>query len=94
MLVPKWNNNAYRLENIIISLFAKRMNVSDFKEQIKTSTTLTSPPSVISSITKKVAQDVTIRQNRLLESVYCIVWIGGIVFKVRENSKIIDKAPN
>ena len=31
-------------------------------------------------------------QNRPLEPIYLIVWMDGIVFKVRENSKVINKA--
>nr|WP_287424351.1 transposase [Candidatus Brachybacter algidus] len=31
------------------------------------------------------------RQNRPLEDVYLIVWLDGIVFKVREQSKVINK---
>nr|WP_287494343.1 transposase [Candidatus Brachybacter algidus] len=30
-------------------------------------------------------------QNRPLEDVYLIVWLDGIVFKVREQSKVINK---
>ena len=30
-------------------------------------------------------------QNRPLEDLYLIVWMDGIVFKVRENSKVINK---
>lgn len=30
-------------------------------------------------------------QNRPLESVYCIVWMDGIVFKVRQAGKVVNK---
>ena len=35
--------------------------------------------------------DVIAWQNRPLDPVYLIVWMDGIVFKVRENSKVINK---
>ncbi|MDX5340057.1 MAG: IS256 family transposase [Cyclobacteriaceae bacterium] len=91
MLVPKRKNIADGVETIIISLYAKGMSVSDIEEQIKDLYNFEISTSAISRITERVAQDVTIWQNRPLESVYCIVWMDGIVFKVRENSKVIDK---
>ena len=91
MLVPKRRNIADGVESIIISLYAKGMSVSDIEEQIKDLYNFDISTSAISRITERVAQDVTIWQNRPLESVYCIVWMDGIVFKVRENSKVIDK---
>ncbi|MYY27276.1 hypothetical protein EH152_17805 [Elizabethkingia anophelis] len=30
-------------------------------------------------------------QNRRLEAVYCIVWMDGVVFKVRQGGKVINK---
>lgn len=91
MLVPKRKNIADGVESIIISLYAKGMSVSDIEEQIKDIYNFDISTSAISRITERVAQDVTVWQNRPLESVYCIVWMDGIVFKVRENSKVIDK---
>ena len=91
MLVPKRRNIADGVESIIISLYAKGMSVSDIEEQIKDLYNFDISTSAISRITERVAQDVTVWQNRPLESVYCIVWMDGIVFKVRENSKVIDK---
>jgi putative transposase len=91
MLVPKRKNIADGVETIIISLYAKGMSVSDIEEQIKDLYNFDISTSAISRITERVAQEVTIWQNRPLEPVYCIVWMDGIVFKVRENSKVIDK---
>ena len=91
VLVPKRKNIADGVENIIISLYAKGMSVSDIEEQIKDLYNFDISTSAISRITERVSQDVTLWQNRPLESVYCIVWMDGIVFKVRENSRVIDK---
>ena len=91
VLVPKRKNIADGVENIIISLYAKGMSVSDIGAQISELYNFDISTSAISRITERIAQDVTIWQNRPLESVYCIVWMDGIVFKVRENSKVIDK---
>ena len=47
--------------------------------------------SAISIITNKVNQAAQEWQNRPLDPVYLIVWMDGIVFKVRDNGKIINK---
>jgi putative transposase len=90
-LIPKHKNMAQGVENIIISLYAKGMSVSDIEEQIRELYNIELSTSTISRITERVTQDITLWQNKPLESVYCIVWMDGIVFKVRENSRVIDK---
>ena len=77
VLVPKRKNIADGVENIIISLYAKGMSVSDIGAQISELYNFDISTSAISRITERVAQDVTIWQNRPLESVYCIVWMDG-----------------
>lgn len=91
VLVPKRKNIADGVENIIISLYAKGMSVSDIEQQVRDIYDFDISTSAISRITERVTQDAVIWQNRPLESVYCVVWMDGIVFKVRENSRVIDK---
>ncbi len=91
MVVPKRGNMVDGLENIIVSLYAKGMSVSDIEEQIREAYGFEVSTSTISRITEKVVADITAWQNRPLEPVYLIVWMDGIVFKVRESSKVINK---
>ncbi|WP_295222550.1 transposase, partial [uncultured Chryseobacterium sp.] len=91
VLVPKRHNIIEGLENIIISFYAKGMSVSDIEEQIKELYDFEISTSAISRITNAVATEVVSWQNRPLEDLYLIVWMDGIVFKVRENSKVINK---
>ncbi|WP_110368542.1 IS256 family transposase, partial [Chryseobacterium sp. CBTAP 102] len=91
VLVPKRHNIIEGLENIIISFYAKGMSVSDIEEQIKEMYDFEVSTSTISRITNAVASEVVSWQNRPLEDLYLIVWMDGIVFKVRENSKVINK---
>jgi transposase-like protein len=67
------------------------MTVSDIEEQIREVYHFDVSTSTISRITETVANDVIAWQNRPLDPVYLIVWMDGIVFKVRENSKVINK---
>ncbi|MCA4808763.1 IS256 family transposase [Empedobacter stercoris] len=84
-LVPKRHNIIDGLENIIISFYAKGMSVSEIEEQIKEMYDFDVSTSTISRITNAVASEVVAWQNRPLDDVYLIV------FKVRENSKVINK---
>jgi transposase-like protein len=89
--VPKRRNMIDGLETIIVSLYAKGMSVSDIQEQIKDIYEFEVSTSAISRITERVARDIVSWQNRPLEPIYLIVWMDGISFKVRENSKVINK---
>ena len=91
MLIPKRQSMVDGLENVIVSLYAKGMSVSDIEEQIREVYNFEVSTSTISRITETVANDIIAWQNRPLEPVYLIVWMDGIVFKVRENSKVINK---
>lgn len=91
MIVPKRGNMVDGIENVIVSLYAKGMSNSDIEEQIREVYNFDISTSTISRITEKVSGDIIAWQNRPLEPVYLIVWMDGIVFKVRENSKVINK---
>ena len=67
------------------------MSVSDIEEQINEIYDFQVSTSTISRITQSVINEMTAWQNRPLEDLYLIVWMDGIVFKVRENSKVINK---
>jgi len=91
MIVPKRGNMVDGIENVIVSLYAKGMSNSDIEQQIREVYNFDVSTSTISRITEKVAGDIVAWQNRPLEPVYLIVWMDGIVFKVRENSKVVNK---
>lgn len=91
MIVPKRESMVEGIEEVIVSLYAKGMSVSDIEEQIKDVYKFELSAATISRITSRVAEDIVAWQNRPLERVYLIVWMDGIVFKVRENSKVVNK---
>jgi len=91
MLVPKRKSMVDGIENVIVSLYAKGMSNSDIEEQIREVYNFEVSTSTISRITDAVTNDIVAWQNRPLEPVYLIVWMDGIVFKVRESSRVINK---
>ena len=91
MIIPKRKSIVEGIENVIISLYAKGMSNSDIEEQVREVYNFEVSTSTISRITDRVSNDIVAWQNRPLEPVYLIVWMDGIVFKVRENSKVVNK---
>jgi putative transposase len=91
MLIPKRKSIVEGIENIIVSLYAKGMSNSDIEEQIRELYNFDVSTSAISRITDRISSDIVAWQNRPLEPIYLIAWMDGIVFKVRENSKVINK---
>ena len=72
MLVPKRENIAQGVENVIISLYAKGMSVSDIEEQIREVYDFEVSSSTISRITSAISNEVVTWQNRPLEDLYLI----------------------
>lgn len=90
-ILPKRSKLSEGIEKLVISLYAKGMSNSDIEEQLRELYDFRLPPSTISTITARVSEDVLAWQNRPLDPLYMIVWMDGIVFKVRENNKVINK---
>jgi transposase-like protein len=91
VLVPKRRGLAEGIEELVISLYAKGLSTRDIEEQLRELYGFNLSESAISTITHKVSEDILEWQQRPLESLYCIVWMDGIVFKVRHNGKVINK---
>lgn len=91
IIVPKRSQLSEGIESLIVSLYAKGMSNADIEEQLHEIYDFQVSTSVISKVTDKITDDIVAWQNRPLENVYLIVWMDGIVFKVRENSKVINK---
>lgn len=67
------------------------MSVSDIEKEMREIYKIELSTPAISIITNKVNQAAQEWQNRPLDPVYLIVWMNGIVFKVWDNGKIINK---
>ncbi len=91
VVVPKHQSRGLSIERLAISLYAKGMSVSDIEDELRDIYKINLSTSAISIITKKVTQAASEWQNRPLERLYMVVWMDGIVFKVSEAGKIINK---
>ena len=91
LVVPKHQSRGLSIERLVVSLYAKGMSVSDIEEEMHEIYGLNLSTSAISNITNKVNQQAIEWQNRPLDNLYLIVWMDGIIFKVRDNGKVINK---
>jgi putative transposase len=91
VVVPKHESRGLSIEKLVISLYAKGMSVSDIEDELRDIYEINLSTSAISIITNKVTQAAVEWQNRPLDRLYMVVWMDGIVFKVRESGKIINK---
>ena len=91
IVVPKHQSKSLSVENLVISLYAKGMSVADIEDELHHIYGFKLSTSAISIITNKVTQEAIEWQNRPLEAIYCVVWMDGIVFKVRQQGKVVNK---
>ena len=80
------------LDDKVISMYAKGMSYEDIGEHLRDLYGLEVSDSVLSSITNRIIVEVEQWQNRPLESVYAMVWLDAIHYKVRQDNRIVSKA--
>lgn len=91
LAVPKHQSRGLSIERLVISLYAKGLSVSDIEDELRDIYGINLSTSAISIITNKVMQAASEWANRPLERLYMVVWMDGIVFKVRESGKVVNK---
>lgn len=91
VVVPKHERMSQKVEDAIISFYAKGMTVSDIEQQVEEIYGLKLSQASVSNITNKVLDYLQDWQARPLERVYFVAWIDGIVFKVRHKGRVINK---
>jgi putative transposase len=90
-VVEKRQTRTDDIENRILAMYAKGMSTRDIEDHLRDIYGIEASSSLISRITEKVMPLVTEWQNRPLDAVYPIVFLDGIVFKVRRDAKVVNK---
>jgi len=80
------------LDHKVISMYGKGMSYADICTHLEELYGLLVSPASLSAITNRVLDDVKAWQSRTLESVYTIVWLDAIHYKVKEQGSIKTKA--
>lgn len=90
-VIEKRQTKSEDLESRIIAMYAKGMSNRDIEDHLREIYGVEASASLISRITDKIIPAVHEWQSRPLESIYPIVFLDGIVFKVRKDAKVINK---
>jgi putative transposase len=80
------------LEERTVSMYAKGMTTRDIAAHLADMYGVEVSDPMISTITDKVLPLVQEWQSRPLEQLYTFLYLDGIVYKVRDNGKIVNKA--
>ncbi len=89
--VEKRQTRTDDIEHRILAMYAKGMSTRDIEDHLRDIYGIEASSSLISRITDKVMPLVTEWQNRPLDEVYPIVFLDGIVFKVRKDGRVVNK---
>lgn len=76
----------------IIGLYGLGMSFRDISQHIKEIYDVTISHDTLSEITDRVIPQVKEWQNRPLNSIYPIVWLDAIHYKVRDGGKVVSRA--
>jgi transposase-like protein len=90
-LIEKYQNRSDGLENKIVAMYAKGMSTRDIEDHLRDIYGIDASPALISRITDKVLPAVVEWQSRPLDKVYPIVFLDGIVYKVKKDAKVVNK---
>lgn len=90
-LIPKGQRMSGKLEEAIIGMYSRGMTTSDIAEQVKNVYGVDVSEGTISNVTARIIEHVKEWQNRPLQPVYYVVWMDGIVLRIKDNGKYINK---
>ena len=91
-IISKGQTRFAGFDDKIISLYARGLTTRDIQGHLKEIYGVEVSPSLISTVTDAVADEVKIWQNRPLDALYPIVYMDAIRVKCRDNGHVINKA--
>lgn len=92
-LIKKWDRElGTGLDEIILSLYARGHSVEDVRYQLQQIYGVQLSAGAISAVTDRVWNEILDWQQRPLSGCYPVVYLDAIVFKVREDNRVINKA--
>lgn len=82
---------AESLENKILGLYGHGMSLRDISAHIKDMYDTEISATTLSSITDKIIPVLKEWQNRALDSMYCIVFMDAMYYKVKDEGKVVTR---
>lgn len=91
-LVKKNQTRFDGLDEKIISLYARGMTLSETKGHLEEIYSVEVSPSLISSVTDAVLEEVRAWQSRPLDAVYPILYLDALKIKVKSEGRVVNKS--
>ncbi|EFV91343.1 UNVERIFIED_ORG: putative transposase [Dietzia maris] len=92
VIVPKRARRLGKVEDMILSLYARGMTTRDIGSHIEEIYGSKVSAATISRVTDVVTDEIALWQSRPLETVYPIVYIDAIWLKIRDGGVVSNKA--
>lgn len=80
------------LESKIIGMYSRGMSLGDIQDQVEEMYGFKLSKAKLSSITDAVLPTLEAWRKRPLESVYAIIWLDAMFYKVRHEGKVVTRA--
>lgn len=90
-VIGKRQTRSDDLDSRVLAMYAKGMSNRDIEDHLRDVYGVDASASLISRITDKILPAVSEWQSRPLDPIYPIVFLDGIVFKVRKDARVINK---
>jgi len=90
-IIPKGETISIKIQDAILGMYSRGMTTSDVRKQVLEIYGLSISETTVSNITERVMESAREWQQRTLEPVYLAVWMDGIVIKIRDDKKVINK---
>jgi putative transposase len=91
-IVPKGQTRFSGFDDKILSLYARGMTTREIQSHLEEIYQVEVSPSLISSVTDAVIEEVKVWQNRPLDALYPILYLDALQVKVRDGAHIRNKA--
>ena len=90
-IIPKGETISSKIEDAILGMYSRGMTTSDVRKQVLEVYGLDISETTVSNITERIMEAAREWQQRPLEPVYFALWMDGIILKIREDGKVINK---
>ncbi|QBZ82362.1 IS256 family transposase [Hydrogenovibrio crunogenus] len=90
-IIKKGETRLTSMDDQILALYAKGMTTRDIVATFKEMYGADVSPTLISKVTEAVMEKVTLWRSRPLDEVYPLLYLDGIVIKVRQDKQVVRK---
>lgn len=91
-IVKKNQTNTVGIEEQVVALYARGVSTRDIGAHLQQLYGLDVSPTLISNITDKLIPLIKEWQNRPLQTVYAVVFLDAIHYKVKQDGQVVNKA--